>query len=251
MGAISFSLDEALVRFLTEQLPLGMFVETGAYMGDSLEVARHFFSKCRSVELSPELCERTGVRFQDAGNITLEQGDSASFLRRHREEFAATPALFWLDAHWCQADHCSGQDSQSPLLEELAAVRSLHAESVLLVDDARLYLSAPPHPHQAADWPDFTAVLQALAALSPSHRLTVLNDVLIFYPSRIAPAMAEFAREHGVDWLIVTHKLKVLEELEQQRRLRRFPFIKYIRSLWQERSRKNHHAACYCPNSDP
>ncbi len=36
MGAITFSLDESLAAFLAGQLPIQIFVETGAFRGDSL-----------------------------------------------------------------------------------------------------------------------------------------------------------------------------------------------------------------------
>jgi hypothetical protein len=234
MGAINFSLDPELVQFLRKQLPLGLFVETGAYLGDSIDVARQFFPDCRSVEMSPKLYERTRARFAGINNVKLEQGDSGAFFQRHREEFAAAAALFWLDAHWCEADSTSGKESQSPLLAELAALGTLHADSVVMVDDARLYLAPPPHPHRSKDWPDFSAVLQALSSLSSSHRLMVLNDVLLFYPSRIAPAMLEFARQHGTDWGLLAHNLRGHEERERERRLKRSSFFKFFTRFGQQ-----------------
>ena len=38
MGAISFSIDENLVKELRKFLPLEIFIETGTFLGDSLEL---------------------------------------------------------------------------------------------------------------------------------------------------------------------------------------------------------------------
>ncbi len=134
-------------------------------------------SKCR-----PELYEQVRARFDGQPNIKLHLSDSASFLRTHSQEFASRPALFWLDAHWCQAGQTSGHPSQSPLVDELAAIRSLHPDSVVLIDDARLYLLRAPTPSRVCRLADFHSVLTALLSLSSRHRLTVLNDVIIFSP---------------------------------------------------------------------
>jgi hypothetical protein len=238
MGAITFSLDEKLVEFLAGELPFKLFVETGAFRGDSLALAGRYIPNCRSVEMSPELFEQVRARFQGQSNVQVFLGDSPSFLRQHQAEFASRAALFWLDAHWCLAEHTSGQSSQSPLLAELAALQSLHADSVVLIDDARLYLCPPPKPHHCADWPDFHSLLTALLSLGSRHRIVVLNDVIIFYPERIGAAMLEFAHNHGLDRELLIHQLKESEKAHQlseaDRRMRRFPSANYFRHLWRK-----------------
>jgi hypothetical protein len=237
MGAINFSLDENLVEFLARELPVKLFVETGAFHGDSLEIARHHFPECRSVEMSPELYERVRARFAGQSNIKLHLSDSPSFLRSCAREFSARPVLFWLDAHWCQAEQTSGRNSQSPLLGELAAIESLHADSVILIDDARLYLCAPPLPHKCDDWPDFHSILTALLALSPQHRLMVFNDVIVFHPARIGAAMFNFSHHHGADWLVINHLRQACEARERERHARRFPSVNFFRHLVRRRNR--------------
>jgi hypothetical protein len=236
VGAISFSIDEALVAFLTKALPLKLFVETGTFKGDSLEVALRFFPRCESVEASVPLYEQVRARFRLRENARLQLGDSPSFLRQRQAEFAQTPTLFWLDAHWCNADDTSGAASQSPLLEELGAIGSLHQDSVVLIDDAWLYLCPPPAPHQYDNWPDLHSVVEVLLRLSRRHRLMVLNDVLLFYPAPLQAQAAEFAHRHGADWLhfVEYYRLKQRLEAEEQaarNRVRR-PF-KHLRDAWR------------------
>lgn len=201
MGAIHFSLDERLLTFVREQLPLAQFVETGTFQGDTLDMARRHFPRCESVELSQHYFEQARQRFAGPDGVELFCGPSPEFLRQHRQQHQVTPTLFWLDAHWCVADETGGEDSQSPILDELAAIELLHPDSVLLIDDARLYLCAPPKPHRLGDWPDWHDLSRALARLSDTHRVTVYNDVIACYPARIRPALDRHMQEHGADWL--------------------------------------------------
>ncbi len=217
MGAISFSLDEKLLAFLTRELPLKLFAETGTFKGDSLNMARKFFEACYSVEASPELHKQARERFKGAKDLHLHLSDSPSFLRKHQREFGEKPTLFWLDAHWCNADNTSGETSQSPLLGELQAIGTLHRDSVVLIDDARLYLCAPPAPHRFDNWPDFHSIVTALLKLSPNHRLMVLNDVVIFYPEALQAAMAKYAHQNGTDWLLLSMFAKLAQDAEAKK----------------------------------
>jgi hypothetical protein len=242
VGAISFSIDETLLAFLVKELPLKLFVETGTFKGDSLEIALRFFSRCESVEASPELHQQARSRFEGRAQVKLHLGDSPSFLRQKQAEFARTPTLFWLDAHWCNADSTSGATSQSPLLGELASIGSLDPESVVLIDDARLYLCAPPTPHRFENWPDLHAVVEALLKLSTRHRLMTLNDVLLFYPAGLQARAAQFAHQHGTDWLHFVDYYRLKQGLEAEAkaardRLRR-PF-RQARAAWRRQFGKS------------
>jgi hypothetical protein len=238
MGAINFSLDENLAALLARELSIQVFVETGAFHGDSLEMARRHFSDCRSVEMSPELYEKVRSRFAAQPDIQVHLSDSPAFLRSQSGELASKPVLFWLDAHWCQAGQTSGGNSQSPLIGELTAIRSLHPDSVILIDDARLYLCAPPLPHNCADWPDFHSVITALLALSPQHRLMIFNDVIVFHPARISAAMFGFSHRNGADWLLINHLRQACEARERERQCRRFPSANFFRHLLGIRTEK-------------
>ena len=205
MGAISFSIDSQMLQFFQQRLHVTTFVETGTYQGGSLNIAADFFGECHSVELSQELYEDAKRQFSSRPNVKLYQGESAAILNETSEQFIKRPVLFWLDAHWCVGENTAGQNSQSPVREELRAIRILHPQSVVLIDDARLYLCPPPEPHRFTDWPDFHDIVILLQSLSHQHRLMILNDVIIFYPESIQADMALFARQHGVDWLVLAN----------------------------------------------
>jgi hypothetical protein len=216
MGAISFSVDKELLQFFQQRLQIRTFVETGTYQGGSLNVAAEFFPECHSIEMSPELYENAKKQFAGRTHIKLYQGESAATLAANSVHFAERPVLFWLDAHWCVGENTAGQDSQSPLREELRAIGKLHPQSVVLIDDARYYLCPPPIPHRFTDWPDFHDLVIILLSLSNQHRLMIFNDVLLFYPENIRSDMAAFAHQQGVDWLMMAHNSRQLQ-LQQMR----------------------------------
>ena len=216
MGAISFTLDRSLLSELQRLLGATRFVETGTFRGDSLEIAQGLFAHCLSIEMSPEYHEAVRRRFAHAANVTVLLGDSPVVLRAQRAAFTGEPTLFWLDAHWCAADHTAGQKSQCPLLAELAAIGPLHPRSAILIDDARLFLSAPPKPHEISAWPGFDAVLKGLQHLSDRHALVCFNDVLVFVPADILPALQPYLHEHTVNLLTLADKARDYDALLAQ-----------------------------------
>ncbi len=201
MGAITFSLDKKLLDFFVAEMNIEVFVETGTFKGDSLAAASEVIRECHSVELSKEYFSLARQRFSQQPNVHLNLGDSAEYLSNLASELVNRPTLYWLDAHWCVADNTAGDESQSPLLEEIKALGKLGAASVLCIDDARLYLCPPPAPHRYADWPDFHGLMQVIQACAPEHRSMILNDVFIVYPAALYDSLRRFAYEHGVDWL--------------------------------------------------
>jgi len=179
MGAIHFSIDPALVDLLQNELGIQNFVETGTFEGDTIAKLLPRFDSIHSVELSPEYYRAATERFKGCANVQLHHGDSPEALRKIVSEVGAHPTLFWLDAHWCAANSTAGEKSQCPLLGEIRAIGKLDPKSVILIDDARYFLCAPPAPHDVSDWPALQEVLDALSACgSETHRVAVINDTI-------------------------------------------------------------------------
>lgn len=220
MGAISFTLDPHLVRELQEHLKCAVFVETGTFRGDSLEIAQPYFSRCLSIELSPEHHAAAHKRFEKTANVEVLLGNSADVLYVHKPVLSKQPIFFWLDAHWCVAENTAGQKSQCPLLAELRAIETLHSGSAVLIDDARLFLTAPPAPHDASEWPDFESVLGALKRLSANHVVACFNDVILFLPRRAMETMQPYFHRHGFDLLTYADKVKEYDNLLEQTKIK-------------------------------
>lgn len=214
MGAVDFSIDMRLVETLQRVLPISVFVETGTFEGEAVARVRESFAEIHSIELSDHYHARAAERFAGDARVALYHGDSSHVLESLRATLEDKAVLYWLDAHWCAADETAGERSQCPLLDELAALGRLNAESVVLIDDARLFLATPPYPHEASDWPRFQQVLQRLLLLSSSHEIMVINDVIVFFPGLVLASVSDYARLHGTDWLAQLHRLR---ELTQER----------------------------------
>jgi hypothetical protein len=204
MGAVNFSIDLRLVNCLKESFPLGVFVETGTFKGDTLASVHTLFRECHSAELSESLAAAARARFDGVANISIEQGDSAAFMEKLAPTLRDESVLYWLDAHWCASEGTAGITSQCPLTGEIKAIGRLNEKSVILIDDARLFLCTPPAPHEISQWPTLQQVLDSLRGLSSAHEVMVINDVIAFYPRSIADKIKGFASQHTVDWLAVT-----------------------------------------------
>ncbi len=199
MGAIRFSIDADLVRLLTEELPLEVFVETGTYEGGSVRAMLALFNEIHTIELSSDLAKRAEEEFASTSGVNVHQGRSENVLTRLRPKLKGRPALFWLDAHWSDEPQAVGGDGQCPLLGEIEAIDSLHEQSVVMIDDARLFLSPPPPPADASDWPDLSAVLERLRRLRPEHELMVIDDVIVFFQPAVQEALRDYAVANAGD----------------------------------------------------
>jgi hypothetical protein len=133
---------------------------------------------------------------------------------QHQIQDKAT--LFWLDAHWCSAEETDEHISQCPLLQEIQAIQKLNIDSIILIDDARLFTCPPPKPHVFSEWPRFNAILDALLQISDRHQLIIYNDVIIYYPDRIDNAINQYAYENSVDWLQIKHLSEFGQEFKKQ-----------------------------------
>ena len=174
------------------------------------------FDRVVSIELSQELWAEAANRFADQPHVQILQGDSAEQLRTLSPEFQSKNVLYWLDAHWCVADGTAGELSQCPLLQELQAINRLNNGSVVLIDDARLFLAPPLAPHEISQWPAFNEIVKALQGLSANHELMIVNDVIAFFPAAAKGAMQGYAQAQGMDWLLAANTLRQNQSLVDQ-----------------------------------
>lgn len=121
------------------------FVETGTFTGEMLAAMQPHFDRLISIELSPQIHERTRPRFADDPRVTLLLGDSGIVL----PQVLATldhPALFWLDGHYMGEGTARAQ-LDTPVTQELAALLGHQVRGhVVLIDDARLFDGTDGYP---------------------------------------------------------------------------------------------------------
>lgn len=220
MGAVSFSLDQNLVKELKNILPLVNFVETGTFKGDTLEKLHNDFNQLYSIELSKEYFAAAIRRFSKISNIKIFQGDSSLILSNISHSLRNESTLYFLDAHWCVAAKTAGETSQCPLIGELKSIGKLQSESIIIIDDARLFLCSPLAPHEISQWPTFDEVIKELYQLSSIHEIAVVNDVILFYPEQAKNAVQAYSQNSGFDWYraaqsISNEWLEIAEKKEQ------------------------------------
>jgi hypothetical protein len=118
--------------------------------------------------------------------VTVLQGHSADLLSKIGS--ADTPTLYFLDGHW-SAGITEGTGDECPVLEELAAIGTGHPDDCVVIDDARMFTSAPPPPLDPAQWPTIVEVFDAIRSERPEHVVTLLGDQVIAVPQRAKAAI--------------------------------------------------------------
>ncbi len=119
-------------------------VETGTYLGQTVQACLGHFERIFTVELDASLCEAARKRFAGRPEVTVIEGDSHEELARLVADIDGR-ALFWLDAHYSEGITAKGTHDP-PLEWELEAILSRNERDVVLLDDARLMGVAPGYP---------------------------------------------------------------------------------------------------------
>jgi hypothetical protein len=143
MGAVRFSIDPVLIQTLKREWPLDVLVETGTFEGQTIDTVLPFFEEIHTCEASEDLHSEVTKKFAGVSQVHSVLGDSGRVLVDLMPQIKNRSVLFWLDAHWYADEQTAGAHSQCPLLDELEAIKELNAESVIVIDDARLFSVRP------------------------------------------------------------------------------------------------------------
>jgi len=124
-------------EFLDKYAKGSIFIETGSYHGDAVQLAKEYgFKTIHSIELNDNLFEMVRVKFINDNNIKIWHGDSIDIFK----ELIPTlheQATFWLDAH-ASGPLRGGKYGASPLIYELEAIaKSPIKTHVIIIDDCR------------------------------------------------------------------------------------------------------------------
>jgi hypothetical protein len=211
MGAVHYSLDARLARLLQEKLRFDVFVETGTGQGDTVAAVRPLFPEIHTIEQDESLHAAAARRFLDDPAVRVHLGDSGAVLSRIVPYLESRAVFYWLDAHATGEAPVDGPEC--PLVEELAAISRLSERSVVMIDDARLFLAPPPPPRRPDAWPSLATVLAHLGRLSSAHEPLVIDDTFVFVPASVRGAVSDFAHRQGFDWLQAADKGRAYDSL--------------------------------------
>jgi hypothetical protein len=168
------SVKHKIIREYAVRFSLGTLIETGTYLGETVEVMRREFTCIISIELNSLLAERAKKKFNRYSHITILQGDSGELLGDILKS-VTVPCLFWLDSHWSAGITARG-GSETPILIELGHIFAhTVADHVMLIDDARHFTGAGDYP-----------TLDELRAFVHNHRpelvVEVADDIIRIHP---------------------------------------------------------------------
>jgi hypothetical protein len=180
MGIVTMGIPREITLDLANLNGSVAFVETGTYAGATTRWASEHFARVHTIERAEAFFQAYGPELQGLQGVTAHLGDSRQVLPAILRDIGEQTTVFWLDGHW-SGGQTAGEDDECPLLGELACL-SGRLEDIILIDDARLFLSAPPPPHKPSQWPTISEVIAALPLSGRRHFVQVVDDVIFAVP---------------------------------------------------------------------
>lgn len=166
------------IKRFVDEYDIKIFIETGTAGGESVCDAAPLFEKCHSIEIVEGRVSLRRIDHHD--NIELHTGDSAKLLKSISTPYKGQRIVFWLDAHWSEPYEAPADVQECPILEEIAAIKG--HDALVLIDDARLFFGAHPHPGDPRKWPRFDKVFTYLRECFPKHMISIVDDYIIAVP---------------------------------------------------------------------
>lgn len=182
-----------LIKEFIEQVQIDVFVETGTASGGSIKEASKYFNECHTIELN----EGRPKYDPSIKNITWHTGNSIDVLPdivrgllKHKEENGMQPedyryCLWWLDSHFDGDKPKNSPFKDCYLLEELDIISQYAQDSIIIIDDARLFMGYPPHPNEPKEWPTIQQTFAKFKDKFEYYFVTVCDDYIIAFPDRL------------------------------------------------------------------
>ena len=173
------SIDKSFLQSLKDDYKeYPIFIETGTYYGETINVMEPLFDKLHTIEIKPEFYN-FHINNYKGNKINFHLGDSSKVL------FNLLPSIkdksiFFLDGHWSALDTGKG-DKDCPLYEELNVIMSTYKQKgIIIIDDVRLFGSGPNVNDEPCNWEDISVgnVLSIVSSRMSSN---------YFLPSNLNP----------------------------------------------------------------
>jgi len=167
---------QEMLRDYAKSYGLDVFVETGTFLGDTVEALRRNFRIVHSIELSRKFFELSRRRLEGAPNVELHLGDSSKVLLEIVPKIDG-PALFWLDGHYSGGETAKG-DSNCPVRAELKAIfAGMKHPFVVMIDDARCFRNP-----EATDYPSIQEIEGMVGDEKPDMKVAIAMDCIRIVP---------------------------------------------------------------------
>ncbi len=178
----SYEYKRSEIDNIRQKYSLHILVETGTFLGDTIEFFKPFFKKLYSIELAEDLARDAQQRFANDHHVRILQGDSGEVLKSLIKEIDE-PALFWLDGHYSSEFFLGDKfiktgkgKKDTPIEEELNVILSSSIKHLILIDDARLFVGEN-------DYPSLPQLKKLVARHNRAYQLEVKNDIIYILPA--------------------------------------------------------------------
>jgi hypothetical protein len=153
---------------------LKILVETGTYLGETIEAMADHFNHIYSIELSNALYKKAKRRFKNRSNIELIHGDSAKELEKIMKEIDQ-PTIFWLDGHYSDGITARG-DKDTPIYEELQHIfKAKDLKHIIFIDDARCFGTDSAYP-------SLDEIIHFIKTHKENVNISVKHDSIVITP---------------------------------------------------------------------
>lgn len=162
---------QEIIAEIAQRYSCEIFIETGTYLGDTIQSQRNNFRKLISIELSERLFNAASRRFRKYSEIQIYLGNSGDVLNRIMPEIGSR-ALLWLDGHYSGGITAKGK-TECPVFRELDAVLSNNRLShIVLIDDARLFIGK-------RDYPTMDELREFVNRKSQGYKVKIDTDIIM------------------------------------------------------------------------
>jgi hypothetical protein len=166
----SLKLDELQeIQYLYGYNIYECFIESGSYMGSTIDNIKNNFNEINTIELNENLHKFCKKKFKNVYNINCIQGNSIieleNILKKNNKNI-----IFFLDAHYSGGE-TSRSEEDVPLLEELKVINKYFKNNgIIIIDDLRLF-----NTNYNEDWSNITKknILEKLDKLIIKFSLTM------------------------------------------------------------------------------
>jgi len=168
-------------RNLFKEFANPVYVETGAYLGDSIQLALDAgFQEIHSIEISEQHVEHCRKRFEGKP-VTIHHSDSAVMLWDVIKDIKE-PITFWLDSHSQLLEDEPPLAHPFPLMGELAQIQIHKIKSHTIIIDDFLFMSHPDITKRSR-----AEIISYLKNINPDYKLDwfanpIVNNILVAHP---------------------------------------------------------------------
>ena len=128
-----------------KRFSINIFIETGTYLGSTVDAVKNKFEEIYSIELNKGLYLKAKQKFIKYKHINIILGDSSKKLPKILSNINS-PCLFWLDAHY-SGGNTSKTNVETPIIMELQCILNRpNKNHVILIDDAHDFTGKNDYP---------------------------------------------------------------------------------------------------------